>query len=82
MLNILLGVGISGTYVISQSSEPYSLTFSKTLIVSTIALLSLLLVTAVMVPLNDFFLTRRWGIFLVLAYLVIMIVNVVVEIKT
>src|SRR5215469_7392117 len=35
MLNILLGVGISGSYIVSQTSQPYKLHFSKTLLVST-----------------------------------------------
>lgn len=81
MLNILLGVGISGSYIIQQNSESYSLNFTKTLIVSSVGLLALLLATIVMVPLNEYFLTRRWGIFLIVAYLTIMAVNVIVEIR-
>lgn len=82
MLNILLGVGISGTYIIQQNFEPYSLLFTKTLIVSTVGLLALLLTTIVVVPFNDYFLTRSWGVFLIISYTVIMVINVVVEIKT
>jgi len=79
MLNILLGVGISGSYVISQTAEPYDLDVSKTLYVSSFGLLFLLATTLVFVPLNDYYLTRRWGILLIATYTVIMIINIVVE---
>lgn len=79
MLNMLLGVGISGSYIISQSTAPYILPFSHTLMASGIGLLALLLITVVFVPLNGYYLTRRWGIFLVCCYIVVMSVNVVVE---
>ncbi|KAF7327614.1 hypothetical protein MKEN_00340600 [Mycena kentingensis (nom. inval.)] len=36
MLNILLGVGLSGLYITQQTSQPYELHFGKTLIVSTV----------------------------------------------
>ncbi|KAG5647394.1 hypothetical protein DXG03_000464 [Asterophora parasitica] len=82
MLNILLGVGVSGTYIIQQTGVPYSVHFSTTLLVSTIGLLILLLSTLVFVPLNDYFLTRRWGILLIASYTIIMSINVVVELKS
>lgn len=81
MLNILLGVGISGSYITSQSSEPYPLPFGTTLLVSSIGLLGLLAMTMVVVPLNGYFLTRAWGIFLIVCYVALMTVNVVVELK-
>jgi len=59
MLNILLGVGISGFYVISQTEEPYDLKLPRTLYASAFGLLFLLAATLVFVPLNDYFLTRR-----------------------
>ncbi|KII89956.1 hypothetical protein PLICRDRAFT_40138 [Plicaturopsis crispa FD-325 SS-3] len=82
MLNILLGVGISGSYIIQQTTEPYNLRFSSTLVVSTVGLLALLLTTLVFVPLNGYFLTRRWGIFLIASYVVLMSVNVIVEVRS
>jgi solute carrier family 24 (sodium/potassium/calcium exchanger), member 6 len=99
MLNILLGVGISGTYITSQpsssSTSPFlpqlidlfqsenriELHFGKTLFVSTIGLLSLLATTLVFVPINGYWLSRSWGIFLICSYVVIMCVNVVVELR-
>lgn len=82
MLNILLGVGISGSYIISQTGKPYELHFGPTLFVSTIGLLVLLVTTLVVVPWNKYHLSRSWGIFLVLSYVIIMVVNIVVELKT
>lgn len=79
MINILLGVGISGTYVIHQQKAPYELHFTNTLFVSTLGLLALLATTLVFVPMNDYFLPRRWGWFLIGSYVVIMSVNVWVE---
>ncbi|RDB25972.1 putative cation exchanger C3A12.06c [Hypsizygus marmoreus] len=82
MLNILLGVGISGTYIIQQTTTPYPLHFSHTLFVSTIGLLVLLAATLIFVPLNGYFLSRRWGILLVASYTILMAVNVIVELKS
>ncbi|PPQ67479.1 hypothetical protein CVT25_006020 [Psilocybe cyanescens] len=81
MLNILLGIGISGSYIIHQTSQPYSLELSKTLFVSAFGLLFLLAATLIFVPLNGYFLTRQWGVLLIATYTLIMIVNIVVEIK-
>ncbi|KAI0303818.1 Sodium/calcium exchanger protein-domain-containing protein [Multifurca ochricompacta] len=80
MLNILFGVGISGSYVIHQTAEPYRLDFSNTLLVSVVGLLALLVTTMIFVPMNGYFLPRKWGIFLICFYVVIMTVNVVVEV--
>ena len=80
MLNMLLGVGISGSYITSQTGVPYHLHFSTTLLVSAIGLLVLLLATAVFVPANGYFLPRAWGVGLIVAYVVLMAVNVVVEV--
>jgi len=81
MLNMLLGVGVSGTYLIHQTGQPFTLHFSSTLLVSTVGLLSLLIATMIFVPLNNYKLTKRWGIFLIVSYFVIMAVNIVVELK-
>jgi len=82
MLNILLGVGISGSYIIQQTSQPYEIHFSTTLLVSTVGLLALLATTLVIVPFNDYFLTQRWGIFLIASYTIIMALNVFVELRS
>lgn len=82
MLNILLGIGVSGSYVINKTSEPYTLKLSSTLIVSSFGLLFLLAATLIFVPMNNYFLTRRWGMLLIAAYTIIMIVNIIVELKS
>lgn len=82
MLNILLGVGISGSYIIQKTTNPYYLHFTTTLIVSTIGLLALLVTTMLVVPLNGYFLTRTWGIFLIASYSIIMAINIYVEVRS
>lgn len=82
MLNILLGIGISGTYIISQTGQPYQIDFSKSLHVSTIGLLGLLCATLIFVPLNNYYLTRKWGILLILSYIAIMVTNIAVELRS
>lgn len=82
MVNILLGIGISGTYVINNSGgTPYNLHFTPTLITSTIGLLMMLVTTLVVVPMKGYVLSRRWGIFLIMAYVVLMSANLVVELS-
>lgn len=74
MLNILLGVGISGSIVLHQRGQSYyPINFSTTLLVSSIGLLALLLVTMIFVPLNDYWLSKRWGVFLIVFYAVSML---------
>lgn len=80
MLNILFGVGISGSYIIHYTGEPYKLHFSNTLFVSAVGLLALLVTTMIFVPMNGYFLPRKWGVFLICFYAVIMAVNVTVEV--
>ncbi|KAF4571498.1 hypothetical protein EYR40_007970 [Pleurotus pulmonarius] len=82
MLNILLGVGISGSYITHQTGIPYELHFSTTLLVSTVGLLSLLAATVIFVPWNGYFLTRSWGVFLIVSYCIIMTTNIVVELNS
>ncbi|KAI0077900.1 hypothetical protein K474DRAFT_1661136 [Panus rudis PR-1116 ss-1] len=81
MLNILLGIGISGSYIIRQTGEPYHMHFSTTLVVTATGLLALLVVTLLFVPYNGYFLPRTWGFALIAAYTALMIANVVVEVK-
>jgi len=81
MLNILLGVGVSGSYIIQKSGHDFDLFFSTTLLVSTIGLLTILVATMVFVPWNGYLLSRRWGIFLIASYLIVMVVNIIVEVK-
>ncbi|KAF8340649.1 Sodium/calcium exchanger protein-domain-containing protein [Cantharellus anzutake] len=82
MLNILLGIGLSGTFVISevQGGKPYELEFTRTLFISSCGLLGLLVSTLIYVPMNNYELNKKWGLFLICCYVGIMIANVSVEI--
>ncbi|KAJ3551558.1 hypothetical protein NM688_g4631 [Phlebia brevispora] len=82
MLNILLGIGISGTYIIRQTDQPYPLEFSTTLVITTLGLLALLITTLIFVPWNGYFLPRAWGFTLIAIYMVLMTANVIVEVMT
>ncbi|KIM33204.1 hypothetical protein M408DRAFT_61176 [Serendipita vermifera MAFF 305830] len=81
MLNILLGVGLSGTYLIRQTGQDYAIKLSTTLLVSSIGLLVLLVATMIFVPWNGYMLSRPWATFLIISYVVIMTINVVVEVR-
>ncbi|EGF99829.1 uncharacterized protein MELLADRAFT_94077 [Melampsora larici-populina 98AG31] len=84
LLNLLLGVGLSSTYLIgiSESQGPYVIDFPLTLIVSAIGLLFILSATLIFVPLNGFRIDRRWGFTLIFSYLVIFSINILVELRT
>jgi sodium/potassium/calcium exchanger 6 len=83
MLNLLLGVGGSGSYhMLLKSHSPVVIDFSPTLWVSAAGLVLILVATIIFVPLNGFLIDRRWAGCLIAAYVVLMCVNVGVEIKT
>ncbi|EIW69832.1 hypothetical protein TREMEDRAFT_43509 [Tremella mesenterica DSM 1558] len=82
MLNLLLGVGGSGTYSILATPYhlPVKVDFSPTLWVSASGLVLVLLATAIFVPLNGYLIDRRWACVLIGTYCVLMGVNVGVEV--
>jgi len=84
MLNLLLGIGGSGTYhmLALPNKSPVTLRFSPTLWVSATGLVLMLVATAIFVPLNGYMIDRRWACCLIIAYVVVMTANVAVEIKT
>ncbi|ORZ17624.1 Sodium/calcium exchanger protein-domain-containing protein [Absidia repens] len=82
MLNILLGIGIGATYVTGQRQEPYPITVSSTIIVSSIGLLVVLISALVLVPLNGYRMSRLFGYSWMGIYLIIMIINLIVEFST
>ncbi|CAO3598482.1 unnamed protein product [Absidia cylindrospora] len=82
MLNILLGIGIGATYVTGQRQEPYPIAVSSTIIVSSIGLLVVLISALVLVPLNGYRMSRLFGYSWMGIYLIIMIINLVVEFRT
>ncbi|KAI8972002.1 Sodium/calcium exchanger protein-domain-containing protein [Mycotypha africana] len=82
MLNIMLGVGIGATYVTSQRNEPYAIDVSKSIVVSSIGLLVVLISFLVLVPLNGFKMSRGFGYGSILIYLLCTAINLYLEIHS
>ena len=94
MLNILLGIGVSGLYMTVSGGQkwgerhpgrevrykPYTIEVSGTLVISGVTLLVTLLGLLVMVPLNGWWMDRRIGWALVALWCVSTVGNVGVEI--
>ena len=74
MLNILLGVGLSGTYMNlfdpSHRGQQLYIEMNTTLLVSGVGLFAILVGTLIVVPLNSYRMSKRVGATLILAYLV------------
>ncbi|KAF9564448.1 hypothetical protein EC968_004500 [Mortierella alpina] len=81
LLNMLVGLGISGVYVTLKTREDIPLEISPTLFVSLVAVLLTMLGMFVVVPRNGYVFSRWWGWTLVAVYVVSMVVNVVLEVK-
>lgn len=93
MLNILLGIGVSGTYMtINKAShkhaqhpdkaikyKPYQIEVGTTLIISGITLLVTLIGLLIVVPLNGWRMDRKIGIGLITLWCLSTVTNVVVE---
>ncbi|KAF9353517.1 hypothetical protein BGX26_008703 [Mortierella sp. AD094] len=82
LLNMLLGVGISGTYTTMKTGTHIPLKVSPTLFVSLIGVLIMLGAAIIIVPRNGYMMTRTWGWFLVSVYLLCTVTNVIIEITT
>ncbi|KAG2224954.1 hypothetical protein INT45_000075 [Circinella minor] len=82
MLNIMLGVGIGATYVTSQRHEPYPIELSKTILVSAIGLLVVLISLLILVPLNKYRMSRLFGYGSIVIYLLCTAINLYLEITS
>ncbi|KAI9278591.1 Sodium/calcium exchanger protein-domain-containing protein [Phascolomyces articulosus] len=82
MLNIMLGVGIGATYVTSQRNEPYPIELSKTILVSAIGLLVVLVSLLILVPLNKYRMSRVFGCGSIVIYLLCTAINLYIEITS
>ena len=94
MLNILLGIGISGLYMTIQSGEkrhekhpgkpmrykPYEIEVGGTLLISGITLMVALVGLLIVVPLRGWWMDRKVGVALVILWVVSTIGNVIVEV--
>lgn len=81
MLNILLGIGISGLYItLSRADhEAYEIEVSSTLVISAATLLITLVLLLVAVPLNKWTMSRRIGWTLIGLWCVSTMINLGVE---
>lgn len=93
MLNILLGVGLSGSWIMLTQAEKhqhrhpkkglkfksYHIEVSKTLVVSGITLLITLVGLLIAVPLNKWVLSRKIGLALIALWVISTAFNVVIE---
>ncbi|ETN38356.1 uncharacterized protein HMPREF1541_06391 [Cyphellophora europaea CBS 101466] len=93
MLNILLGIGVSGTYLTIRNAEhkqhkhpgrpikykPYEIEVSTTLMISGVTLLVTLVGLLLVVPLNGWRMDRRVGIGLIALWTLSTVGNVVIE---
>lgn len=94
MLNILLGIGLGGVYMMIQAAnhhqrrhpdkpyryKPYKIKIDGSLMVSTIILLVTLVVLLIVVPWNNWVLSRRIGYGLIALWTVGTMVNVIIEV--
>lgn len=93
MLNILLGIGIGGAWMMTQAAnqrkkkhpdkpykyKPYKIRIDGTLMVSAGILLITLVLLLIVVPANKWILSRKIGYSLIALWTVGTIINVVVE---
>jgi solute carrier family 24 (sodium/potassium/calcium exchanger), member 6 len=76
MLNILLGIGISGAWMNAKNGgTPYPLQLSQNLIISASGLLFVLIITLIWVVCNDWLISRKLGIFMISTYLIFLGIN-------
>ncbi|KAL1868675.1 hypothetical protein Daus18300_005809 [Diaporthe australafricana] len=94
MLNILLGIGLGGTYMSIKGAkhhhkkhpdEPlhyksYHIEVTGTLFISAITVLLTLVMLLILVPTNKWMMTRKIGLTLITLWTVSTIVNVIVEV--
>ncbi|KAK3821445.1 MAG: Sodium/calcium exchanger protein-domain-containing protein [Benniella sp.] len=82
LLNMLLGVGISGTYTTLKTGTYIPLEVSPTLFVSLSGVLLTLCAAIIVVPRKGYMMTRGWGWFLLSVYTICTAVNVTIEITS
>jgi solute carrier family 24 (sodium/potassium/calcium exchanger), member 6 len=91
MLNILLGIGIGGLYMTLHGSAdsssnlqhvPFKIAISKTLVISGVTLLIILVGLLIVVPLNHWKMDRKIGCGLIVIWTLSTLGNVIVEVAT
>ena len=81
MLNILLGIGVSSAYYNVANQKPYLMEFTPTLVSSASGLLFSLVSSLIIVPYSDWKGSVRYGVYLIVIYLMMMVVNVSLELS-
>lgn len=71
---------MSGSYIILRGGQPLVIEMSRTLLVSGIGLWAILVSTLILVPLNGFWMNKRMGAGLIVAYTIVLSTNVAVEV--
>ena len=79
LMNILMGLGISGVYVNLARHKSYDTQISPTLIISCASLLTTLLAMLVLVPASGYRMTRPIGFLLIAIFFTGMVTSVLVE---
>lgn len=94
MLNILLGIGLGGTYMTTKAAKhqhkqhpdqplhykSYHIEVTGTLFISALTVLVTLLTLLILVPSNKWIMTRKIGLILISIWTVGTIVNIIVEV--
>jgi sodium/potassium/calcium exchanger 6 len=80
LLDLLLGIGISATYVTTQRNEPYAIEVGPTIAVSGIGLLIILISALILVPLNKYKMSRAFGYSWIAIYVICTTINVLIEV--
>lgn len=94
MLNILLGVGIGGAWMIIKAAnakhkkhperptvyKPYKIEVGETLLISAVTVLITLVTLLIVVPLNKWVMSRKIGWGLIAIWVAGTVVNLVVEV--
>lgn len=95
MLNILLGIGLGGTYMTTKDAKhhhkqhpdqpleykSYHIEVTGTLFISAITVLVTLVSLLIMVPSNKWIMTKKTGLTLISIWTVGIIANVIVEVS-
>ncbi|KAL1919992.1 uncharacterized protein VTP21DRAFT_1138 [Calcarisporiella thermophila] len=82
LLNTLLGIGLGGSYMTwpGGGMEYYSLLLSRSILVTALGLMLVLILTLIIVPLNGYNVTKLWAVLSLSIYFTCMAINVVLEI--
>ncbi|KAI7852520.1 Sodium/calcium exchanger protein-domain-containing protein [Circinella umbellata] len=79
LLNMVLGVGISSSYQIFKTGQPFELDIAPTILVSSAGLITVLLSTLIVVNLNGYRINENLGFWMIGIYTICCVINVSLE---